>query len=124
MTKHELKCTLGSPRRLDECPIGLFMCMGELCLKTEYREPNGAVSAFIVGSGEFFWGPSPQSVASQNAETVTPLSLDEDEPSGSEADPLDTLVELLAPVLTQSKGMAAREREDRFRRAMTDLCNP
>lgn len=67
---------LGDPRRLDEIPIGLFMANGELCLKTEYREPNGAVSAFIVSSGEFFCGPSPQTVASQNADTVTPVSLD------------------------------------------------
>ena len=67
---------LGDPRRLDEIPIGLFMANGELCLKTEYREPNGAVSAFIVSSGEFFCGPSPQTVTSQNADTVTPVSLD------------------------------------------------
>lgn len=60
--------------RLDEAPIGLFMCNGELCLKTEYREPNGAVSAFIVSSGEFFWGPSPQTVANQNACDVRPVS--------------------------------------------------
>lgn len=62
-------------RRLDEAPVGLFMCNGELCLKTEYREPNGFVSAFIVKTGEFFGGPSPQSVASQNACDVTPLVL-------------------------------------------------
>lgn len=64
---------VGAPVRLDEAPIGLFMSCGELCVKTEYREPNGAVSAFIVESGEFFWGPSPQSVASQNAAMVQPL---------------------------------------------------
>jgi hypothetical protein len=62
--------------RLDEAPIGLFMSDGELCLKTEYREPNGAISAFIVSSGEFFWGPSPQSVATQNAADVRPISED------------------------------------------------
>lgn len=60
--------------RLDSAPIGLFMCNGELCLKTEYREPNGAISAFIVETGEFFWGPSPQSVANQNACDVTALA--------------------------------------------------
>ena len=71
--KYDLVTT--APSRLDEAPIGLFMCNGELCLKSEYREPNGAVSAFIVESGEFFWGPSPQSVANQNACTVTPVKL-------------------------------------------------
>lgn len=59
--------------RLDEAPVGLFMCMGELCVKTQYREPNGGVTAYIVSSGEFFCGPSPQTVATQNAADVTPL---------------------------------------------------
>jgi len=59
--------------RLDEAPIGLFLDNGELCLKTEYTEPNGLISAFIVSSGEFYWGPSPQSVDGQRAATVTPL---------------------------------------------------
>jgi len=65
---------LSAPRRLDECPVGLFFSMGELCVKTEYREASGAITAFIVSSGEFFWGPYPQTVANQNAETVTPVS--------------------------------------------------
>jgi len=60
--------------RLDEAPIGLFMCNGELCLKTEYREPNGFISAFIVSTGEFFAGPSPQDVTTQNAASVRPLT--------------------------------------------------
>lgn len=36
-------------------------------------------------------------------------------------DPIDALVDLLAPVLTHSQGMAARERESRFRKALSDL---
>lgn len=35
----------------EECPIGMFMCGGELCLKTEY-----GLEAYIVSSGERFWG--------------------------------------------------------------------
>jgi len=69
------KLVVGDICRLDEAPIGLFMCMGELCLKTEYREGNGAVTAYIVESGEFFWGPSPQSVANQNATEVRPIEI-------------------------------------------------
>lgn len=36
-------------------------------------------------------------------------------------DPIDALVQLLAPVLTHGQGMAARERESRFRNAMAAL---
>lgn len=39
-------------------------------------------------------------------------------------DPVDALVELLAPVLTHGQGMAAREREDRFRNALRALTTP
>jgi len=42
--------------RLDECPVGLFMFHGTLCLKTEYRTAAGKVEAYIVESGEFFAG--------------------------------------------------------------------
>ena len=34
----------------------LFLFNDSLCLKTEYFTPIGAVEAYIVGSGEFFWG--------------------------------------------------------------------
>jgi hypothetical protein len=44
-------CTLG------EAPPGsLLLYDGELILKTEYRDDKGAVEAYIVGSGERFWG--------------------------------------------------------------------
>jgi hypothetical protein len=59
---------------LDECPIGLFLSAdGELCLKTEYGDNNGRVDAYIVSSGEMFWGAAPQTVQSQRAEMVTPV---------------------------------------------------
>lgn len=41
---------------LEECPIGLFYCGDELCLKTEYGNNEGRIDAYIVSSGEFFWG--------------------------------------------------------------------
>jgi len=59
--------------RLDECPIGLFMAGGELCLKTEYGNNDGRIDAYIVSSGEMFWGAAPQTVASQRAQMVEPV---------------------------------------------------
>ncbi len=37
---------------------------------------------------------------------------------------IDTLVEILAPVLTHGQGMRAREREEAFRKALADLVAP
>ena len=62
--------------RLEKCPIGLFMFDGVLCLKTEYGDNNGRIDAYIVSSGEFFWGYAPQSIASQRRQLVTPVRLD------------------------------------------------
>lgn len=43
--------------QLAACPIGLFLSEGgELCLKTEYGINDGRIDAYIVSSGEFFWG--------------------------------------------------------------------
>ena len=40
----------------DKLPLGsLFLCGSTLCLKTEYRT-DGNSDAYIVGSGEYFWG--------------------------------------------------------------------
>lgn len=58
---------------LAACPIGLFMCGDELCLKTEYGNNEGRIDAYIVSSGEFFWGAAPQTIASQRAQMVRPL---------------------------------------------------
>jgi len=60
---------------LAACPIGLFMCAGELCLKTEYGSNEGRIDAYIVSSGEFFWGHAPQSIASQRATMVRPVEM-------------------------------------------------
>jgi hypothetical protein len=59
---------------LAECPVGLFVSKdGELCLKTEYCNNEGRIDAYIVSSGEFFWGAAPQTIASQRAQMVTPV---------------------------------------------------
>lgn len=59
--------------RLVNCPIGLFVSdAGELCLKTEYGNNEGRIDAYIVSSGEFFWGAPPQTIESQRAQLVTP----------------------------------------------------
>jgi len=58
---------------LSEAPIGLFRHDGELCLKTEYRRNDGWIEAYIVSSGEAFWGPAPQTVVSQSGCLVEPV---------------------------------------------------
>jgi hypothetical protein len=56
-TKIELTIAAGPTVSLASCPVGLFVSeSGALCLKTEYREKNGAISAFLVSTGEAFWG--------------------------------------------------------------------
>ena len=61
---------------LAECPIGLFVYGDTLCLKTEYGNNQGRIDAYIVVSGEFFWGDAPQTIATQRASLVAPLDTD------------------------------------------------
>ena len=43
--------------KLGELKTGkLFMYNGNIALKSEYRTEKGAIEAYIVGSGEMFWG--------------------------------------------------------------------
>jgi hypothetical protein len=59
---------------LAECPIGLFLAeSGELCLKTEYGNNEGRIDAYIVSSGEFFWGKQPHTIKNQRAQIATPV---------------------------------------------------
>ena len=59
---------------LARCPIGLFRAeSGELCLKTEYGSNEGRINAYIVLTGEMFWGSAPQTIASQRTQLVTPV---------------------------------------------------
>ena len=60
-------------RRLDDAPIGLFWYKDTLALKTEYRSNEGRIDAYIVSSGEFFWGEQPQTIESQNNCMVRPV---------------------------------------------------
>ena len=63
---------------LASCPIGLFVSQsGELCLKTEYGNNDGRIDAYIVSSGEFFWGAPPQTITSQRQQMVRPVTDDE-----------------------------------------------
>lgn len=63
---------------LEDCPIGLFInSYGGLCLKTEYGNNEGRIDAYIVSSGEFFWGDNPQTIANQRKQLVTPVDEDE-----------------------------------------------
>ena len=42
---------------IEDCPVGLFLCNGELCMKTEYHDKIGDVyrpMAYIVSTGERF----------------------------------------------------------------------
>lgn len=58
---------------LAECPVGLFLSeAGTLCLKTEYSGNNGRIDAYIVPSGEFFWGGT-NAPKYQRAVLVTPV---------------------------------------------------
>ena len=58
--------------RLIDAPVGLFVSKeGEMCLKTEYIADWG-VEAYIVSSGETFWGGAKTAEERNNLE-VTPI---------------------------------------------------
>ncbi|MCW4115649.1 hypothetical protein NPA31_011810 [Aurantimonas sp. MSK8Z-1] len=63
----------GQVMTLAECPVGMFLAGSTLALKTEYGSNEGRIDAYIVDSGEFFWGAAPQTIASQRATLVQPL---------------------------------------------------
>ncbi len=65
---------MGRRMRLKNCPVGLFWCGGELCLKTEYGTNEGRIDAYIVSSGEFFSGAPPQNIANQREQMVVPIN--------------------------------------------------
>jgi hypothetical protein len=61
---------------LAECPPGLFLTSDcGLCFKSEYGDNNGRIDAYIVSSGEFFWGAAPQTIDSQRRQIVRPVDL-------------------------------------------------
>lgn len=56
---------------LEDAPVGLLKTVGGLLiLKTEYRNENGAIDAYIVDSGEYFWGDQPQTPENQRKQIV------------------------------------------------------
>ena len=85
---------------LAECPIGLFVSSdGELCLKSDYGSGQGRIDAYIVASGEFFWGLPPQTIASQRAQMVQPV-------------PSDLVSRFLTPLSAPAPDEVDRLRED------------
>lgn len=56
-----------SPISLAECPPGLFWFKGSLCFKSEYSTvvsgPHVQPDAYVVASGEYFWGGAKSSAA-------------------------------------------------------------
>ena len=63
---------------LAACPIGLFVSKcGTLALKTEYGSNEGRIDAYIISSGEFFWGKHPQTIENQRKQRVHPVAISE-----------------------------------------------
>lgn len=65
----------GEPCTLEELECGsLFKHEGTIALKTEYSSNSGLIEAYIVGSGEHFWGGT-STPSEQSQLIVTPLTL-------------------------------------------------
>lgn len=65
---------------LADCPPGLFLFGAHLGFKSEYRTVNSAgfaqTDAYVVASGEYFWGGAPTAEAREEL-LVQPLEHDE-----------------------------------------------
>lgn len=61
------------------CPPGLFLFEGELCFRSEYKttNANGYVQsdAYIVATGEYFWGGASNTGAREQLK-VEPVRLE------------------------------------------------
>lgn len=64
--------------RLCDAPIGLFLFGDTLCLMTEYSSEGCGRHAYIVSSGEMFWGGAKSKEERANLE-VTPVEVRLDE---------------------------------------------
>lgn len=52
-----MKLKLGKLTTLENLPKGsLFLHGNTIGFKSEYGDNNGRIDAYILGSGEFFWG--------------------------------------------------------------------
>lgn len=64
------------PCTLSKCPVGLFIFNDCLCFKSEYRTPDLQLGyktdAYIIESGEYFWGGTSCSIDRENL-IVTPI---------------------------------------------------
>ena len=60
--------------RLCDAPIGLFLFEDTLCLMTEYSSEGCGRHAYIVSSGEMFWGGAKSKEERANLE-VTPVEV-------------------------------------------------
>lgn len=67
--------------KLIDAPIGLFMFGETLCVKTEYANLQYGVEAYIVESGEIFWGGAKTKEERHNLD-VTPVTADNLRPHG------------------------------------------
>ena len=68
----------GKKVTLDELLPGTIFAFGDDCIavKSEYRCSNGLIGAFIIDSGEQFWGGA-KTAKEQNALIVQPLAIEE-----------------------------------------------
>lgn len=64
----------GEPCTLADCPPGLFRWEGTLCFKSEYHSKPGQPDAYVVVSGEYFWGGTSGNLDARNALIVTPIT--------------------------------------------------
>lgn len=59
---------------LQDCPVGLFLAKGgSLCFKSEYTSETGRIDAYVVSTGEAFWG-GVLTATEQRLLPVTPVS--------------------------------------------------
>ena len=66
-----MKMIVKSITTLGKLPVGsLFIFGTTLCLKTEYRSENSSIDAYIVGSGEKFWGGTDNPVDQKALEVI------------------------------------------------------
>lgn len=68
----------GKQVTLEELLPGTIFAFGDDCIavKSEYRCSNGLIEAFIIDSGEQFWGGA-KTAKEQNELMVQPLAIDE-----------------------------------------------
>ena len=78
MTNEKRLIPFGNKVTLDDLPFGAIFAFGGDCIavKSEYRCDNGLIEAFIIDSGEQFWG-GVHSAKEQNELLVQPMEIAE-----------------------------------------------